>query len=58
MVKTSPSNAGGAGSNPWFGSEDPICLVAKKPEHKIEVKIVIKSTKTLKMVHNGEKKKI
>ena len=57
MVKTSPSNAGGAGSNPWFGSEDPICLVAKKPEHKIEVKIVIKSTKTLKMVHNGEKKK-
>ena len=37
-LKTSPSNAGGAGyqTAPWLGSKDPICHTAKKPTHKTE----------------------
>ena len=31
VVKTSPSNAGGAGSIPGQGAEIPTCLVTKKP---------------------------
>ena len=37
VVKTSPSNAGGAGSIPGRGAKiDPTCLAAKKPKHKTE----------------------
>ena len=36
MVKTSPSNARGAGLIPWSERYDPICLEAKKTKHKVE----------------------
>ena len=36
MVKTSPSNAGGAGSIPGWGARVPHALGAKKPKHKTE----------------------
>ena len=44
--------------NPWLGSWGPRCLMAKIPQHKIN--IVINSMKTLKMVYikkYGKKKK-
>lgn len=50
VVKISPSNAGGAGSTPGLRAKIPYALWPKS-QNKIEVKIVIKSTKTLKMVH-------
>ena len=34
VVKTSPSNAQGAGSAPGWGAKTPTCLAAKKPKHK------------------------
>ena len=33
VVKTSPSNAGGEGSIPDWGTEIPTYLAAKKPKH-------------------------
>ena len=36
MVKTSPSNAGGAGSIPGQGAKIPHALGPKKPKHKTE----------------------
>ena len=36
VVKTWPSNAGGAGSIPGRGAKIPTCLEAKKPKHKTE----------------------
>ena len=36
VVKTSPSNAGGAGSIPGLGAKIPHALGPKKPKHKTE----------------------
>ena len=36
VVKTLPSNAGGHRVSSWLGSQDPTCLMAKKPKHKRE----------------------
>ena len=48
MVETLPSNAEGTGFDPWLGSEDPICLRAKKQKQKTETHIVTNSIKTFK----------
>ena len=36
VVKTLPSNAGGAGSVSGGGTQNPTCLRVIKPKHKIE----------------------
>ena len=52
MVKTLPSNAGGAGSILGWGAKIPHALRPKKPKHKKNrSNIVTNSIKTLKMVH-------
>ena len=50
MVKTLPSNAGGAGSNPHQGTKIPHALWTKKQNIK-RSNIVTNSIKILKMVH-------
>ena len=39
VVKTSPSNAGGAGSVSGRGAKNPTCLGVKRPKHKTEAKL-------------------
>ena len=51
VVKTLPSNAGGAGSIPCRGAKIPHALGAKKSKHKGRSNFVTDSMKTLKMVH-------
>ena len=36
VVRTLPSNIRSCGFDPWLGSEDPTCLVAKKSKHETE----------------------
>ena len=36
VVGTSPSSVAGCGFDPWLGSWDPTCLVAKEPKHETE----------------------
>jgi len=53
VVKTSPSNAGGAGSIPGEGAKIPHASNGIKPKHKTEANCN-NSVKTLKMVHIKE----
>ena len=50
MVKTVPSNAGGASSIPGQGAKTPHASQPKKPKHKTS-NVVTKSIETLKMIH-------
>ena len=54
VVKTLPSNAGGAGSNPHQGTKIPHALWTKKQNIK-RSNIVTNSIKILKMVHIKKK---
>ena len=56
MVKTLPSNAGGAGSIPGQGVEIPHALWPKNQNTKNRSNIVTNSIKTLKMVKKKKKK--
>ena len=56
VIKTSPSNAGGAGSIPGRGAKISHASWPKKPNHKNKNNIVTNSIKTLKMVHIKRKK--
>ena len=51
MVKTSPSNAGSAGSIPGWGAKIPHASRPKNQETKNRSNIVTNSVKTLKRVH-------
>ena len=53
VVKTSPSNAGGAGSIPGRGAKIPH---ASRPKNQNRSNTVTNSIKTLKMVHIKKKK--
>ena len=55
MVKTLPSNSGGAGLIPAQRAKIPYGLGVQKPKHKTS-NIAAKSTKTSKMVHIKNKK--
>ena len=55
VVKTLPSNAGGAGLTRWSESRDPTCLIAKK--QNTEQKQCCNKLKTVKMVHIQKRKK-
>ena len=50
-VKTSPSNAGGAGSIPGWGAKTPPALRPKNQNIKHRSNIVTNSIRTLKMVY-------
>ena len=51
MVKTSPSNAGGAGSIPGQGAKIPHISQSKNQNIKNRSNITTNSIKTLKMIH-------
>ena len=51
VVKTSPSNAGSAGSIPGWGAKIPHALQPKNQKTENRSSIVTNSIKTLKMVH-------
>ena len=51
MIKTSPSNAGGAVSNLGWGSKIPHASLPRNQDTNNRNKIVTNSTKTLKMAH-------
>ena len=58
VVKTSPSNAEGAGLIPGQGAKIPHVLWSKKKTHKNRSNIVTNSIKTLKMVYNNNQKSL